>query len=376
MFARCWSLVCGFGGRILPLGVVASAALSLTQRSLAEEQADSRPGVVQSEFVYEQAPFPQCHASTIVETPQGLVCAWFAGPREGHPEVSIWVARKNRGQDAWSEPQLVADGVQSAELRYPCWNPVLFQPSKGPLLLFFKVGPNPRQWWGEMCVSADGGGTWSKQRKLGDKLIGPVKNKPIELADGTILCPSSTEHDGWRVHFERTADLGNSWQASEPINDGKEFNAIQPSILTYADGKMQVLCRSRERVITQAWSDDGGKTWGPMTATTLPNPNSGTDAVSLADGRQLLVYNHTVRDGESPRGREMLNLAVSRDGRSWQAALTLENEPGEFSYPAVIQTKDGLVHITYTWKRQKVKHVVVDPAKLELRDMKNGKWAP
>ena len=97
--------------------------------------------------------------------------------------------------------------------------------------------------------------------------------------------------------------------------------------------------------------------------------------MTLKDGRQLLVYNHTVRSGESPRRREMLNVALSQDGAEWKAAMVLEYEPGsEFSYPAVIQTSDGAVHITYTWKRRRVKHVVLDPAKLVLRNIRNGQW--
>ena len=105
-----------------------------------------------------------------------------------------------------------------------------------------------------------------------------------------------------------------------------------------------------------------------MTLTALPNPSSGTDAVTLQDGRHLLIYNHT------PKGRSPLNLALSADAKTWQAALVLESNPGEYSYPAIIQTRDGLVHATYTWKRQKVKHVVIDPAKLEPRAMVNGEW--
>jgi predicted neuraminidase len=105
-----------------------------------------------------------------------------------------------------------------------------------------------------------------------------------------------------------------------------------------------------------------------MTLTDLPNPNSGIDAVTLKDGRHLLIYNHTVK------GRSPLNLAASADGHRWQAALTLENEPGEYSYPAIIQTADGLIHMVYTWKRQKIRHTVVDPAKLVLRDFVNGDW--
>ena len=111
-----------------------------------------------------------------------------------------------------------------------------------------------------------------------------------------------------------------------------------------------------------------------MTATSLPNPNAGADGVTLSDGRHLLVYNHTTRRSSRPRGREMLNVAVSSDGKEWQAALALENQRGEHSYPAVIQTADGLVHITYTYHRRRVKHVVLDPAKLKLTPIKQGKW--
>jgi predicted neuraminidase len=127
---------------------------------------------------------------------------------------------------------------------------------------------------------------------------------------------------------------------------------------------MQVLCRSRQSVIAQSWSADGGGTWGKMTATSLPNPNAGTDAVTLRDGRQLLVYNHTTRRGGFPSGRNMLNVAVSADGTAWTPVLTLEKAKGEFSYPAVIQAADGKVHITYTYQRRSVKHAVLDPGKL------------
>ncbi len=340
--------------------------LAVSTHAPAEER---QPGIVSEEFIYETAPFPECHASTIAETDNGLVAAWFGGQHEKNPDVGIWVSRKMDGK--WTEPVEVANGIQYEGKRHPCWNPVLFQPKDGPLLLFYKVGPDPQTWWGMLTTSNDGGKTWDQPRRLPEGIDGPVKNKPIQLADGDILCGSSTEYDGWRVHFERTSDLGKTWKRIGPINDGTEFNAIQPSILTYPDGRMQILCRSREKVVTQSWSDDGGQTWSEMTATELPNPNSGTDAVTLADGRQLLVYNHSLRNG---RGRGLLNVAVSEDGKHWKAALVLEDEKGEFSYPAVIQTADGLVHITYTHRRKKIKHVVVDPEKLVLRDIVDGQW--
>jgi len=322
-------------------------------------------GYLSSELIYplDDKPTPQCHASTLVETKQGLVAAWFGGSHEKNPDVGIWVSRQQQGR--WSKPVEVANGVQSKELRYPCWNPVLFQPSKGPLLLFYKVGPSPSTWWGMLTTSTDHGVTWSDPRRLGENkaighLLGPVKNKPIELSDGAILCPSSTEHDGWRVHFERSSDGGKTWEVIGPIHDGQTFGAIQPSVLTYPDGKMQALCRSRQKAVVQTWSDDHGKTWGPVSATELPNPNAGTDAVTLKDGRQLIVYNHTTRGGPFPNGRNMLNVAVSTDGDAWRPILTLERDKGEYSYPAIIQTADGRVHITYTYLRRSVKHVVLD----------------
>src|SRR5690554_3348285 len=328
------------------------------------------------ELIYplENRPTPETHASTLIETPSGLVSAFFAGTHERNPDVGIWVSRMEAG--VWTWPEEVADGVQNDNLRYPTWNLVLFLPEGGPLQLYYKVGPSPSEWWGMLITSDDDGKTWSAPVKLGEDekighLLGPVKNKPVQLANGTIIHPSSTEtKEGdeqiWRVHFEISRDGGQTWEVIGPINDGIEFDAIQPSVLKYPDGRLQVLCRTREGVISQSWSEDGGLTWSEMTATALPNPNSGTDAVTLQDGRQLLIYNHTTREGEEPRNRNMLNLALSDDGINWNPVMTLENEPIKdgYAYPAIIQSEDGLVHITYTFNRRSIKYVVIDPEKL------------
>jgi predicted neuraminidase len=349
---------------------LASAASADAATGTASEQDQSAskdgPAELKREFIYETAPYPSCHASTIVETSEGLVTAWFGGTAEKNPDVGIWVSRHVDGK--WTTPIEVANGIQSPEKRHPCWNPVLFQPKQGPLLLFYKVGPSPDTWWGMLITSDDAGRTWSAPRRLPDGILGPVKNKPIQLTNGDILCGTSSEHDGWRVHFERTPDLGKTWQATAAVNDGKKFSAIQPSFLVHKDGRLQAVGRTGEDFVFEVSSTDSGKTWGPLTLTTLPNPNAGTDAVTLADGRHLIVYNHT------SRSRSPLNVAVSPDGRDWQAALVLEKEPGEYSYPAVIQSKDGLVHITYTWKRQRIRHVVVDPHRFKTAPIADSKW--
>ena len=327
--------------------------------------AAGQPGVVKSEFIYETAPFPSCHASTIAETKDGLIAAWFGGTRERDPDVCIYVSRHVDGK--WTPPVEVANGVGFTTNRQPTWNPVLFQPKSGPLMLFYKVGPSPSTWWGMLTTSDDAGKTWSTPRRLPDGILGPIKNKPAQLANGDILSPTSTEGaNGWRVHFERSTDLGKTWTATASVNDGKQIAAIQPSILFHGKNILQSIGRTKHGALFDIWSRDAGKTWGQMSLTEMPNPNSGTDAVTLKDGRQLLVYNHNPNN----KGRSPLNVAVSSDGKKWLAALVLEDEPGApngFAYPAVIQSRDGLVHITYTWRRERIKHVVVDPSELELR---------
>ncbi|MCP4195285.1 MAG: hypothetical protein GY768_32190, partial [Planctomycetaceae bacterium] len=114
---------------------------------------------------------------------------------------------------------------------------------------------------------------------------------------------------------------------------------------------------------------DQGQTWTKPEASNLPNNNSGIEALTLEDGRHLLLYNHLNGEGRKDGWgkRNMLHLAISNDGLQWKAAAIIEQEDsGEFSYPAMIQTTDGLVHLTYTWNRIRVKHVVVDPARLKV----------
>ena len=316
--------------------------------------------IVTSEFIYENAPFPSCHASTLAETPNGIIAAWFGGTEERDPDVGIWVSRLINKK--WTSPVEVADGVQNSKKRYPTWNPVLFQMPNAELILFYKVGPSPSKWWGMLKRSFDGGITWSAAEKLPKGIYGPIKNKPELLSDGTLICPTSSENKGWRVHFEMTKDAGKTWTKTDAINDGKKFSAIQPSVLFTKDGQLQILCRSKNSFVLEAFSKDNGNTWSALKPTTLPNPNSGTDAVTLKDGRQLIVYNHVGKGEEFWGGsRSPLNVAISNDGKIWESFAVLETEPKmEFSYPSVIQSADGKVHITYTWKREKIKYVVLD----------------
>ena len=336
-----------------------------------EIQILEHPAIIEQEFIYKlrDAPTPECHASTVAISGNIIIAAWFGGTKEKNKDVGIWVSRKT-GKN-WSAPHEVVNGIQEDGMRFPCWNPVLFQPEGQPLHLFYKVGPSPRDWWGMYMTSNDNGATWNPPVKLDRDILGPIKNQPIQLSDGTILSPSSTESatDGWQIHIESSRDSGASWTKSGPLNEVSEFGAIQPVILNYGMGRLQLLSRTENEVIAQNWSEDGGKTWGKMTATSLPNPNSGIDGVSLADGRQLLVYNPTAKNWGD---RVPLSIALSNDGIRWERVLDLEpirpntdREGEEYSYPTVIQDKNGNIHLVYTWNRKTVKYMVLNPKLLK-----------
>lgn len=307
-------------------------------------------------FIFEKAPFASCHASTIVEVEAGrFLAAWFGGRAEGAADVKIWTSRFD--DKNWSPPRLTAE-----EKGYPCWNPVLFLSRAGTLSLFYKAGPSPMTWSGYAQRSRDGGKTWAAAEQFPAGLLGPIKNKPIQLKDGVILAGSSVEsHRAWASWVERSSDDGRSWQRFGPIAvAGQPHGIIQPTLLEAGNGRIIALCRSRGLgAIAQAESKDGGRTWSAARASTLPNPNSGIDAVRADDGSFYLIYNHT------RRGRFPLNLARSTDqGQTWKMIHTFEDQPGEFSYPAIIQARDGRLHATYTYNRRHIKHVVLEPGKL------------
>lgn len=393
------------------------------------EISTSHPAIVEDQFLYEKASFPECHGATIVELKNGdLVASFFGGTKERNPDCCIWVCRKPKGATEWSAPYLAADGVFSLNdpqaplagitaestpagagpvastfvgdpaqaRRKACWNPVLFQVPGGDLLLFYKIGLKVADWSGWLVRSKDGGKTWSKREPLPKGFLGPIKNKP-EYVDGRIICPSSTEgSEGWRIHFEISDDKGKTWKMVEPVEaemnvptalrkagvanaddqeggeaikgEGlKPIYAIQPSLLRHKDGRLQVLCRTRNAQLATSWSSDNGNTWSKVTLADFPNNNSGTDAVTLKDGRHVLIYNDFSTLPGTPKGpRTPLCIAISEDGVNWKNVLALEDSPiSQYSYPSIIQGKDGKLHAIYTWRRQRIAYKEIDLTKLK-----------
>lgn len=344
-------------------------ALSLVLFGTVPSIAQTPAAAITKEFVYTTAPFPSAHASTLVQLKNGdILAAWFGGAKEGATDVAIWGSR--RTAPGWSAPFLLV-----REPNVPCWNPVLFETHDGKLWLYYKYGRNPREWTGARLVSTDQGQTWSVPEHLPAGLLGPIKDKPLVLANGTIVSGTSVEsYSSWAVWVDRSTDNGKTWHKSGPITvptrlmpspaptepplkPGSEHvtGIIQPAIVSLGKKHLRLYARSTRDIgrICAADSFDDGITWTDAHPLDLPNPNSGIDAVNLRDGRVVLIYNNTTS------GRSPLNLAVSKDGEHFTMFNTLESEPGEYSYPAIIQGRDAKVYATYTWNRKRISFVEV-----------------
>jgi predicted neuraminidase len=325
---------------------------------------------------------PDNHASTVVELKGGdVMAAWFAGTKEGAPDVAIYGARLHRG--VWSAPVELARAQDVA-----CWNPVLFHTKDGRLWLYYKYGTSPGTWLGARKVSRDEGLTWSAEEQLPAGILGPIKDKPLVLGDGAIVSGSSREAGKWTAWIERSIDGGTTWTKIGPITVPDSLDVpgaaaqeqptpagaadsgvptkiyppakstvgiIQPSVVQLEEQHLRFYARSRTRSARIAVADsfDNGKTWTQAHFSNLPNPNSGIDAVRLKDGRIVLVFNNSYNK------RTPLNLAVSADGEHFRIFRTLEDGPGQYSYPAIVQAANGDLLITYSWRRETIKFIRV-----------------
>jgi predicted neuraminidase len=292
-------------------------------------------------------PTPSCHASTLLRTNTGYLLAWFGGTREGDTDVGIWVCAGDASVRVDREPGI------------PHWNPVLHRRMDGTVLLYYKVGHQIPGWRTYVTCSHDEGLSWSIPHELipsddtGGR--GPVKNKPIRLSDGSILAPASSERGIWRVFTDRSTDDGRTYIRSTfvdaPVFNGKPVGLIQPTLWESSPGQVHMLARSNAGYLFRADSRNYGISWSPAYPTPLPNNNSGVDLASLPDGTLVLAHNPVSGNWAA---RTPLVLSVSYDGgNTWRRAYTLEDARGEFSYPAVIPSEDG-VAVSYTWNREKI----------------------
>jgi len=326
----------------------------------------SSPLSPQQEFIYTNAPFPSAHASTIVELKNGdLLSAWFGGSGEGNPDVAIWTSRRSSSSNSggqWSPPtELVR------EPNIACYNPVFFHSADGKLWLYYKFGPHPSSWSAGRRFSTDEGETWSPVEHLPAGIYGPIRAKPLILPNGVIVSGTSVEsYQSWSAWIERSTDNANTWTRIGPIPAPSNptatgtYGIIQPSVVRLQNGTLRLYARSTSQTARICVSDstDAGLHWSAVHTLDLPNPNSGLDAVALRDGRVVLIFNNTTK------GRTPLNLAVSTDAEHFRIFQTLEADPGEYSYPSMIQARNGDLCATYTWNRKRIRFVRIPLAEI------------
>ncbi len=338
---------------------------------------------VQEFITDDEKPFDSAHASTLLELHDGsILAAWFGGSWEKNPDVDIWTALRVNG--VWEQPVRVASRRGIA-----MWNPVLFRREDGTILLFYKVGKTIPEWVTYYMESKDEGRSFSAPQALtqeGQGGRGPVKNKPIRLSDGTVLAPASLEGELWDAFVDISKDDCRSWTMSgliplrrvaitekgvhnvqmidRPYNKHYIYGKgiIQPTLWEDAQHNVHMLCRSSSSRIFRSDSSDGGKTWSLAYDTGLPNNNSGIDLVKLGDGRLILVYNPRENlPGYYKGPRTPLAVALSEDnGETFRIIKVLEDQRGDYCYPAVICNDKNKVMITYTWKREKIVYVSFD----------------
>ena len=327
------------------------------------------------------------HASTLLplEGEGDYLAAWFEGSKESAPDVSIRGARRMGGK--WESVRTLAKVNPDS----PHWNPVLRRADDGRIELFFKVGRNCADWRTYVQESRDEGVTWSVARELvaGDVSggRGPVKDKCFKLKSGRWLAPASREFDPvanwelktlWRSFVDISDDDGRSWRASPPFpvpdgmpswaNGKKPFGVIQPTLWEDERG-VHALMRATDGWIWRSDSADAGETWSKCRRTSLGNINSGIDCVKASNGRIYLVLNGPAADETKSRFRNHLEIKVSADGgENWALFATLADDvffqpdgrKTEFSYPAIIEPRPGVLAVTFTWNRRQIRFVEID----------------
>ena len=341
-------------------------------KSLSAEAGSERP-YFSEDFVNLAQPGVICHVAAIaVAGKDRLICTWYAGSREGAPDVAIFEAFYQENTGTWTEPRVLLDRRQSS-LELKRWvrkvgNAVVMNDQRGGLWLFYA---SMLGGWSTASlnykVSQDQGQTWTPSRKL---LLSPffnltnnVKNKGLSLSQGALLLP--VYHEFLRkfsqVLLFRLELAGPSYELRRMTHTG---GAIQPALIPRGDKTLIAFFRnaagSENRQILTAVSRDVGQDWSKLTDTPLPNPDAGFDMIRTADGAILGAINNNFRD------RSDLTLVLSQDeGKTWKNLYVLEHTPGkEYAYPSLTSTRQ-YYHLTYSYEKNRIKHVMFNEAWLE-----------
>ncbi|MEM1526564.1 MAG: sialidase family protein [Ignisphaera sp.] len=351
------------------------------------------------QFVHKYSPnMPMVHAPTIVELPdRDLLTAWFAGTAEGKADVNIWCSRLPKGSNQWSEPQLLADIPGNSDQ-----NPVLFVDRDGVTWLIWTSFPEKEGSKASiiMCMkSYDSGRTWTEPRPLVRRRGYWTKHPPVIRRDGSIVLPVYDKlYHPHRVYALVSEDGGQTWDSYGPVT--YSCGCVQGAVVELSDGTLLMFMRPRthpkfsslkgckreftievEPGITikktvkgsigaftiMSTSKDGGRTWTEPVETMFKNPNSAISLIKLLDGSLVVAFN------DSHVGRAPLNVALSEDdGKTWPFVKMIEPPEGMFAYPFLTQSRDGMIHLVYSWFRLKIAHVMFNKEWLKLVEKPAG----
>jgi predicted neuraminidase len=386
--------------------------------------ADNAP-MYEEAFVFDpaQEDHGHVHASCVVECPNGdLRAVWYEnGPalpppyfseqRDKSDDVRIGGSRKPKGADRWETPFVMADTFGVSD-NNPCmvvdrenrlWliHPTLLgvpENSWGSALVHYHVSsdyerPGPPKWLRESILVVHPQGfeqalmarfdergqerpRSEEQRqaaleRVRERLKDPLKVRlgwmprahPLVRSDGAVLVPLANENF-YVAAMAMSSDGGATWTISEAVPG---TGVSQPTVTEFPDGRMSAFFRNGrpEHRILRSDSEDGGMTWGPLRATTLPHLNAGIEAVLLRNGHLAMIYNDKEED---PRDRLAVSISADR-GETWACTRHLEQTPGgRFDYPSLIQAQDGTLHATYSYNLKTVKHVHFNEAWVEQGD--------
>jgi predicted neuraminidase len=331
-------------------------------------------------------PYKSNHASTIEVLPDGtLAAAWFSGAKEEAPGCAIVFARLKPNAAGWTTAATLSERDE-----YSNQNPVLFYDNTTATLHLFhsqapaEAGETAAEIW--HLASTDGGSSWSKPAPYFTKAGDFPRNRIIRRKDGTILFPYYSQGKGHAndavVGISKSHSIGDpdNWDSTTVAGSD---NLVQPSALRLPSDPAKLVMFFRDRrakSIYAAASTDEGKTWTTPKATVLPNNNAGIEANSLLSGNIVMVYN------PQTSGRDPIAIATSSDGGvSWPKMRLLQhgNSPNmstspavagglkggnEFSYPTVLQTSDGSIHVMYTYDRETIKYVKLKESWIAARE--------
>jgi len=347
-----------FSRKILCLLFVAVISVLLTKTVLGDE--DEKP-YFRAELIFKPSlRFPRCHSSTVTALPDGsLMAAWWNGSEEGGKDLVIRAARRPAGKESWEAPRILGDTPDTTE-----GNPVLFAAPNGEVWLFYRAGlPWAKMMWAK---STDTGKTWRKPEIFLDKPGWSFRSRVLLLANGDIIIPVMTHGasgftpTGSSTAFLYSTDNGKTWKQTKQIITKPRNN--EATIIQRSNGSLLSFMRTydrnaSDRFLWQSESFDNGRTWSKASRTVLKNPSSAIELLKLQNGHVVLIFNN------SQEARSPLCLALSLDdGRTWSYKRVLEDSPGRYSYPTLSQAADGLIHISYTFRRTHIKHVEVNEA--------------